>query len=80
MKKQQIRDLIATHVKRHPVLSKLTDGEVRHVQILLEQVLKEQQKDMANEARQARITPEQQSKIDLADRVTNLLRDLWQQK
>jgi hypothetical protein len=50
------------------------------VQILLEQVLKEQQKDMADEARQATITPDQQSKIELADRVTNLLKDLWQQK
>jgi hypothetical protein len=80
MKKQQMRDIVSQAIRRHPVLQKMTDGEIHHTQILIEQILKEQKKDMADEARKAKITPEQQAKIELADRVTNLLKDIWQQK
>jgi hypothetical protein len=80
MKKQEMRDIISDKIHRHPVLQKITDGQIRHIQILVEQILKEQKKDMADEARQAKITPEQQNKIELADKVTSLLKDIWQQK
>lgn len=80
MNKQQIKEAVERVVKTSPMLSSLSDGQVKHILILLEQIMVEYvERDKSREQFEG-LTPLQKSKIELADDHINLMKKLWQLK